>query len=56
MTPLDYALIALFVPLAAAFAIAVVTPLRYAGMPAALLSVITSLAYIIRSYTRPATA
>jgi len=43
MTPLDFALIALFVPLAAAFAIAVVTPLRYAGMPAALLSVAAAL-------------
>jgi NADH:ubiquinone oxidoreductase subunit 5 (subunit L)/multisubunit Na+/H+ antiporter MnhA subunit len=43
MTPIDYALIALFVPLAAAFVIAVVAPLRYAGMPAALLSVAAAL-------------
>ncbi len=39
MTPIDYALIALFVPLAAAFVIAVVAPLRHAGRPAALLSI-----------------
>jgi len=39
MTPIEYALIALFVPLAAAFVIAVVAPLRYAGRPAALLSI-----------------
>lgn len=43
LTPIDYALIALFVPLAAAFAIAVVTPLRHAGRPAALLSVAAAL-------------
>jgi len=43
MTPLDYALIALFVPLAAAFIIAVVAPLRHAGMPAAVLSVAAAL-------------
>jgi NADH-quinone oxidoreductase subunit L len=43
MTPLDYALIALFVPLAAAFVIAVVAPLRYAGTPAALLSIAAAL-------------
>ncbi|MBW2542638.1 MAG: NADH-quinone oxidoreductase subunit L [Deltaproteobacteria bacterium] len=43
MTPIEYALIALFVPLAAAFIIAVVAPLRYAGMPAALLSVAAAL-------------
>ena len=43
MTPIDYALIALFVPLAAAFIIAVVAPLRYAGMPAAMLSVAAAL-------------
>jgi NADH-quinone oxidoreductase subunit L len=43
MTPIDYALIALFVPLAAAFVIAVVAPLRHAGMPAALLSVAAAL-------------
>jgi len=43
MTPIDYALIALFVPLAAAFIIAVVAPLRHAGMPAALLSVAAAL-------------
>ena len=43
MTPIDYALIALFVPLAAAFIIAVVAPLRYSGMPAALFSVAAAL-------------
>jgi len=43
MTPIDYALAALFVPLAAAFAIAAVPPLRHAGKPAAWLSVIAAL-------------
>ena len=43
MTSTEYALIALFVPLAAAFAIAVVAPLRHAGRPAALLSVASAL-------------
>ncbi|MDH5565156.1 MAG: NADH-quinone oxidoreductase subunit L [Myxococcales bacterium] len=43
MTPIDCALIALFVPLAAAFAIAVLAPLRHAGRPAAWLSVAAAL-------------
>jgi NADH-quinone oxidoreductase subunit L len=43
MTSIDYALIALFVPLAAAFAIAVLAPLRHAGKPAAFLSVAAAL-------------
>jgi NADH-quinone oxidoreductase subunit L len=43
MTPIDCALISLFVPLAAALAIAVVAPLRHAGKPAAILSVAAAL-------------
>jgi NADH-quinone oxidoreductase subunit L len=43
MSPIEYALIALFVPLAAAFVIAVLAPLRQAGRPAEFLSVAAAL-------------
>jgi NADH-quinone oxidoreductase subunit L len=60
MTPIDYALVALFVPLATAFAIAVVAPLRRAGTPAtflsiaaALISLGASLALLVQQLSQP---
>ncbi len=47
LTPITWALIALLTPVAAAFVIAVVTPLRRAGKPAAYLSVAAAFASLI---------
>ena len=49
MDPITYALIALFVPLAAAVVIAVVAPLRHRGSPASALSVTAALVSLFAS-------